>query len=404
MNGTKDKGRIYNELLKIRQSINQIKNQADIPTTSPVIPETSELARINKRLFDEVAKREKAVMELNLSRELFSKIFHCSPLLMCITTLKDFRYIDINESFLKAVGFNQEDLLDRTVNELNIITGKDFDRFKKLVHQGANRDLEFNIGTKSGNFRQSVISTEYIDFNHENCLLWIIRDLTEIKSLQQEMARLDQLNLVGEMAASIGHEIRNPMTTARGFLQMLGGKSECVNYKEYFDIIIGELDRANTIVSEFLSIAQIHHNAFEKLNLNKIINTLLPLIKADAAIRDISIDCDLGSVSDLSLVEKEIRQLLLNLVRNALQSMSGGTITIKTYEENEETVLSVADQGTGIKPEHIDKLGTPFFTTKESGTGLGLPVCYSVASRHNAVLSFDTGPGGTTFYVRFRNS
>lgn len=405
MNSKKNNGRVFNELLKIRQSINQIKKQTDAPTGSGTIPHMDELVLMNKKLIDEVTERQKAVMELKLSQELFFKIFHCSPLLICITTLKDFRYIDVNEAFLKTVGFNRENLVNQTVNDLNIITGKDFVRFKKLVKQGANRDLEFNIGTRSGDVRPSVISTEYIDFNNEKCLLWIIRDLTEIRSLEKEMARLGQLNLVGEMAASIGHEIRNPMTTARGFLQMLGGKPECVNYKEYFDLIIEELDRANTIVSEFLSVAQIQQNVFKKQNLNKIVNALLPLIQADAIIRDISAHSELGNVPDLPLVEKEIRQLILNLARNALDSMpNGGTITVKTYMENEETVLSIADQGSGVKPEYMDKLGTPFFTTKENGTGLGLPVCYSIASKHNAMLNFDTGPNGTTFFVRFKNS
>lgn len=390
MNVTRDRGRIYKELLKIRHSITQIKRQTNEP---------------KRKIYTEVTDKEKAALELNLSRELFSKIFHCSPLLMCITTLKDFRYIDVNEAFLNVVGFTRENLINQTVNDLNIITGTDFERFEEYVRQGANRNLEFDIGTISGEARPSVISTEYIDFNHEKCLLWIIRDLTEIKSLQQEMARLGQLNLVGEMAASIGHEIRNPMTTARGFIQMLGGKAECANYKDYFDLIIEELDRANTIVSEFLSVAQIRQRAFERQNLNKIISTLLPLIQADAIIRDITIDSQLGNISDIPVIEKEIRQLILNLARNALESMpSGGTVTIKTYLENNETILSIADQGPGVQPEIIEKLGTPFLTTKENGTGLGLPVCYSIASRHNAVLDFETGPGGTNFLVRFKNS
>ena len=101
MNGKKAKGRVYSELLKIRHSINKIKKQAG--TAAKNMPKSGESARINRRLYDEVIEREKALMELNLSRELFFKIFHCSPLLMCITRLRDFRYIDVNEAFLKVV-------------------------------------------------------------------------------------------------------------------------------------------------------------------------------------------------------------------------------------------------------------------------------------------------------------
>jgi signal transduction histidine kinase len=113
---------------------------------------------------------------------------------------------------------------------------------------------------------------------------------------------------------------------------------------------------------------------------------------------------NLGVVQELLLDEKEIRQLILNLVRNGLEAMPvGKKLTISTYMEKGEVVLAVQDEGGGIGSEMLDKLGTPFFTTKEYGTGLGLAVCYSIAARHNAWIEVDTGPGGTTFYVRFKN-
>jgi signal transduction histidine kinase len=109
------------------------------------------------------------------------------------------------------------------------------------------------------------------------------------------------------------------------------------------------------------------------------------------------------SIADLILDEKEIRQLILNLVRNGLEAISpGGVIRIRTFSEEDEVVLSVQDNGKGINPDVLEKLGTPFFTTKDTGTGLGLAVCYSIAARHNARIDIETGPEGTTFFVKFK--
>lgn len=228
-------------------------------------------------------------------------------------------------------------------------------------------------------------------------------EITEQKRLEKAMARLDRLNLIGEMAAGIGHEIRNPMTTVRGFLQMLGQKKDCSRYKEYFNLMIEEIDRANTIITEFLSLAKNKVIDLKKQNLNTIIEAISPLITADAIVNDKYVKVELGEVPDLLLDEKEIRQLTLNLARNGLEAMMPGQyLNIKTFTGEGQVILAVQDQGEGIEPEFYDKIGTPFFTTKEKGTGLGLAICYSIAARHNAVIDFETGQNGTAFYVRFK--
>lgn len=236
------------------------------------------------------------------------------------------------------------------------------------------------------------------------------RQVAELKGVtseknryEQEILRLDRLNLVGQLAAGIGHEVRNPMTAVRGFLQILESKQECKKYHSYFDLMIGELDRANSIISEFLSLARNKMIEKKTVNLNAVINSLLPLMVADGLASDKYINTQLTEVPDLLLDEKEIRQLVLNLVRNGLEATSpGGSLGLKTYSEGGDVVLAVSDQGKGMEPEVVEKIGTPFFTTKENGTGLGLATCYSIATRHSAAVEFETGPEGTTFLVRFK--
>ena len=247
-----------------------------------------------------------------------------------------------------------------------------------------------------------VYGYPFQDIDGSPMVLSMSIDISELKQLKEEMLRLDRLNLVGEMAAGIGHEIRNPMTTVRGFLQLLGRKPECSRYKEYFDLMIEELDRANAIITEYLSLAKNKTIELHEQDLNSIVQAICPLIQADAMQDDKYVSLELSDIPTLFLDEKEIRQLILNLTRNGLEAMiPGGTLTIRTYPDGDKVVLEVQDKGQGITPDALKKLGTPFFTTKDNGTGLGLAVCYSIATRHKAKIEVKSNSGGSIFVVQF---
>lgn len=228
------------------------------------------------------------------------------------------------------------------------------------------------------------------------------RAMVERKRMESAISRLERLNLIGEMTASISHEIRNPMTAIRGFLQLLGGKKKYSNDRMYFELMIEELDRANAIISEYLSMAKDKRVDLQLKSLDSIVVSLYPMIQSDANRYDMNMELELGQLPPAPLDPTEVRQLILNIARNGLEAMSpGGTLTIGTTLDEAEMILFVRDEGPGLDPELIDKLGTPFITTKENGTGLGLAVCYSIAARHKARIEFDTGPCGTTFYIKF---
>lgn len=263
--------------------------------------------------------------------------------------------------------------------------------------------VEWSFKNKAGMEKHLYTTILPVSFFNKKDFICMDFDVTERKQLEHEMARMEKLNLVGEMAAGIGHEVRNPMTTVRGFLQLLSEKEECKQHKDSYNLMIDELDRVNSIITEFLTLAKNRAIKPEMKNLNVIISSVAPLLEANALTLDKSLIVILEEVPELLLDEQEIKQLLLNLVRNGMEAMDpGGCLTIRTYIDQDNVVLSIEDQGHGIPLEIMDKLGSPFFSTKEHGTGLGLAVCYSIAARHKAQISVESGNEGCKFYVKFK--
>ncbi|WP_127529842.1 PAS domain S-box protein [Paenibacillus kobensis] len=335
-----------------------------------------------------------------MEEERFRQIFDTTPCLIALRSMKDKRYINVNESLLNATGFLKDEIVNHTADLIQYIVDTD-DRDQAAGRHdpwGPARNVRIRYMTKSGDLREGLLSNEVMHIRGEEHLLSVVTDISERIFLEKEMVRLDRLNLTGEMAAGIVHEIRNPMTTVRGFLQLSKNNPS----SEYTDIMIEELDRVHSIVTEFLAVGAQAPTSRKSKQINTIIETLFPLIQSKAMTGNHDIALELSECPPIQLDEKEIRQLVLNLVLNGLDAMpTGGTITLKTYADDKQVVMEVIDQGSGIKEEFLEKLGTPFFSTKASGTGLGLSVCYGIAERHGAVIKVQTSSRGTTFFVHF---
>jgi PAS domain S-box-containing protein len=315
----------------------------------------------------------------------------------------------VSPAVTAITGYTPEDFYSSPGLTFKIVHPQDrprVDSFKQLPGP-VDRPITLRLISKDGKtiWTEQQIVTVYGKNNRPEAVEGIVRDITERKQMEQEMIRLDQLRIIGEMAATIAHEIKTPLTTVQGYLQILLNKHDSSLNKDYLPIVLDELARANAIISEHLSLSREKQLQLQVQNLNDIILNLFPLIKANALASAKEAELETGDIKDLPLDENEIRQLLLNLVQNGLEAMpAGGKLNIRTFQEQNEVVLAVRDQGEGIEPEILKKIGTPFLTTKKEGTGLGLAVCYAIADRHRATISVETGPGGTTFYVRFKTN
>ncbi|MDR3601915.1 MAG: PAS domain S-box protein [Desulfosporosinus sp.] len=363
-----------------------------------------------KQLEKERKERYQTLEELVLERtcELFQANENLSETSLKLTNILEsitdvFFFLDqhwqftfVNEEAEKFWLKEREELIGRNIWDLFPETlPRYYSHYQKamLTKQAAHFEI---MGLYSNNMYEVFV------YPSKEGLSVCYRDISKRKMLEKEMAHLSRLNLVGQMAAGIAHEIRNPMTTIRGYLQLLGAKSEFLSYGSTFELMIEELDRANSIISEFLSLTQKRKTDMNWQNINTILHHLYPLLEADAFTQNKQIMLEAGETPDILFDDKEISQLVLNLCRNGLEAMQvGGNLTIRTYVEDEQVVFSVEDEGGGIPSESLDKLGTPFFTTKEDGTGLGLATCYSIADRHNAKIDLKSDPKGTAFFVRF---
>lgn len=368
-----------------------------------------ENSRLHTGLLDELSGQRKMVTALQTSENRYRILFdnvHDMIFVVEITPENLFGpIIEANEPACRNLGFSKDELLLMTPVDIVPPEHRDNIRKKMELLCAENFTLfESSYITRSGANIPVEINAHLVYLEKRPYVIAIARDISVRKRGDREIARLDRLNLIGAMAAGIGHEIRNPLTTVRGFLQMMAGKAEFSQNKTYFDLMIQELDRANSIITEFLSLAKNKAVDLKPANLNRIVRLLLPLLEAGAILYNKTVLTDLeDNLPDILIDEKEIRQLILNLVRNGLDAMPpGGALTIRTAADDETVTLCVVDQGRGIAPEIADKIGTPFFTTKEYGVGLGLAVCYSIAARHNATINFETDSAGTTFNVHFK--
>ncbi|MFC3780141.1 PAS domain-containing sensor histidine kinase [Bacillus chungangensis] len=232
--------------------------------------------------------------------------------------------------------------------------------------------------------------------------LTVIRDISEKMEMLEQIRKSDTLNIVGELAAGIAHEIRNPMTALKGFIQLL---ESSVNdeHTMYFNVITTELQRIESIITEFLILAKPQDIQFRKHDVRKIMSDTLELLHAQAIMHNVQFDtCYDGALPQLFCEPNQLKQVFINIAKNAIEVMpKGGIIRIKiTVNQDGWLHIAIQDEGEGIPKDKLKKLGEPFYTTKERGTGLGLMVSFKIIEEHQGRVELESEFGvGTTFHI-----
>lgn len=332
---------------------------------------------------------------------------NAADIIYYVETSKNYKINYISPAVSHITGYTAKEFMDNHKLYLKLIHPEDRKSIEKFIRSSPlnmQETLIFKIYDRSKKIQwleQKVVPV-YNNLNEIVGVQGVIRDISERRNNERLVSAVDKMSAVRNMAASVAHEIRNPMTTVKGYLQVMSRKNKYRDDYEKFKLMIDELDRANLIISEYLSASREKIAVFKACMLNDIILAVLPLLKVSAIDLSVTIQTNLCKLPEQSLDEYEIRQLILNIVRNGIEAMpNGGILNIETKQDKSQVILAISDHGSGIPESILNNIGTPFFTTKNSGTGLGLSVCYQIAARHNANIKIDTSDHGTTFYICF---
>ncbi|NOU65717.1 PAS domain S-box protein [Paenibacillus sp. LMG 31461] len=217
-------------------------------------------------------------------------------------------------------------------------------------------------------------------------------DITELKKTQELLIKSDKLSAVGQLAAGVAHEIRNPLTALKGFLKLL--KTSSAKEQYYIEIMQKELQRIEFIVNEFLFVSKPQATHFVTSTLYTIIMSTVELLQPQALLSNIEIEAEVDSgLPPVMCDENQIKQVFINIMKNAIESMSqGGSLRIhaELKGSGNQILVRFVDQGCGIAPERLPKLGEPFYSTKEKGTGLGLMVCFRIIEAHGGFMNISS--------------
>lgn len=227
------------------------------------------------------------------------------------------------------------------------------------------------------------------------CLIYL-ENLKNIRKLERDnnferLGKQQHLATIGQIAASIAHDIRNPLTSIQGFVQLIERQERRAGYLEYYHIIRSEISRIDSLLREVLTLSKSHtmdQDSWKKVDLADLLQRLIMLMEPDCVRADVPIVLQLESAPIIFCSEDKIHQVFLNLIRNAIEAIGEhGQIDIVVTEEGEEAVVRIRDTGTGIPENKLDNLFTPFFTTKPEGTGLGLSICQSIVKAYGGAIS-----------------
>lgn len=233
------------------------------------------------------------------------------------------------------------------------------------------------------------------------------KDVSEYKQIEQTAFQNDKLAMLGKIAAAIAHEIRNPLTSIRGFIQLLNPYLKDIGKQEYGRIIISEIDRANDIIYEFLNSSKPSAPMKETVLVGLLLKETILLSESEAHMKGCELHCEVFDPYMMIAIDvKQVKQVFLNLLKNAMDAISEtgdgrkGRIDISARREGKFAVISFRDNGKGMSKATLARLFDPFFTTKEEGTGLGLSVSYRIVSNHGGMIHVESQVNeGTEFLI-----
>ena len=355
----------------------------------------------------DISSRKKAEKDLRVSMKELADMYYAinQSSIVAVTDDKGI-IIEVNEKFSEISGYTRNELIGQTHKMVNsgYHSSEFFENMWKTIHEGKVWKGEIRNRAKDGSYYwvDTTIVPFYTVEDKPYQFLAIRYDITERKQTEEMLHRQDKLAAVGQLAAGVAHEVRNPLTSIRGYTEFLQLDETDSDRQEYLDIILDEINRVNEIIEEFLDLAKPQSLNLETKDIVPILQNVISLSEFDAKKKnillfftsfqeEIHVQCD----------ENRLKQVFLNFIKNGMEAMpQGGEIRINMELRERKVHISITDTGVGIPPNQLRKLGEPFFTTKKSGNGLGLMVSFKIIESHQGRVFVESEVDkGTVFNI-----
>ncbi|NWQ42076.1 PAS domain S-box protein [Bacillus sp. EB106-08-02-XG196] len=312
----------------------------------------------------------------------------------------------VNDKFCEISKYSREEILGKDHAILN--SGHHpklfFKDLWKTIGEGKVWKGEIRNKAKDGTYYW--VDTTIVPFLNENGKPYqyvaIRNDITERKKTEEVIHRQDKLAAVGQLAAGVAHEIRNPLTSMKGYAEFLTLDEQDPERLEFMNIILDEIERVNTIVEDFMVLAKPKMVELEEKNVVPVIKNVVSLLEFEARKKHVKLTFDCPhAIIQIDCDENRLKQVFLNFIKNGIEAMpNGGELHVKTMIHDNNVQISIQDTGVGIPKEKLKQLGEPFYTTKKNGNGLGLMVSFKIIENHKGKVFVESEPNkGTTFNI-----
>lgn len=318
------------------------------------------------------------------------------------------RVTDINRAASHILGIEKGELVGKTFCEMFPDLPAENALISKSLLEGVTVQNKSFTWLVDGRTYELLLDSHHLH-NEDGELVGayvIFKDVSNLRTIDERMQRSDRLSMIGRVAAGTAHEIRNPLTSIRGFLQLIRSSLEEVGMakeQEYVDLMLMEIKRINSLVDQFLLLSKPRDVQYRVVDLNSVLCEIIPIINSEALLYDVEvIDRTDGSMPRIIGDSELLKQVFLNICKNGVEAIGNkGRLTIE-YEKKEiekNIHIHIIDTGKGIPPYVVDRIFDPFFTTKEEGTGLGLSVCLRIIQDLGGNIRVSSKGYGTKFSV-----
>ncbi|RIW33245.1 PAS domain S-box protein [Bacillus salacetis] len=353
------------------------------------------------KLVDSAERLRSKENQLQKSNQHYQSLFNNNPDAVFEIT-RDGNLVALNPEGENIIGYTLKELKGQPLNFLIHDENKeDVGRMFNNTLDGIPEKFEMKILSKTK--KERLLRCSLVPIIVDEKIIGVFgigRDITHYRENEEMMIASEKLSVIGQLAAAVAHEIRNPLTSLKGFVQLMQITKRAED--EHLSVMLSEIERINLISGEMLILGKQQDIEFGREEVNDIIRQVLVLMEAQANLDNVKIEF-LPDAEKLyvNADQNQLKQVFINLIKNAVEAIEEtGVARVETKKDLNRVLVNIEDNGVGMDQEWIDRLGEPFYSTKEKGTGLGLAVCQKIIERHQGEITFESKKGrGTTVTI-----